>query len=58
LYVSDRLAPAGGDHVPSIELSVGTIDYDDSGGDGPVVVLLHGNGVAWVATKKSSLRSS
>jgi len=28
--------------VPSIELSVGTIDYDDSGGDGPVVVLLHG----------------
>jgi pimeloyl-ACP methyl ester carboxylesterase len=25
-----------------IELSAGTIDYEDTGGDGPVVVLLHG----------------
>ncbi len=25
-----------------IELSAGTIDYEDSGGDGPVIVLLHG----------------
>jgi pimeloyl-ACP methyl ester carboxylesterase len=28
--------------VPEIELSAGTIDYEDTGGDGPVVVLLHG----------------
>ncbi|HET6298508.1 MAG TPA: alpha/beta hydrolase [Kribbella sp.] len=26
----------------TIDLSAGTIDYEDSGGDGPVVVLLHG----------------
>jgi pimeloyl-ACP methyl ester carboxylesterase len=26
----------------SIELSVGTIDYEDTGGDGPVLMLLHG----------------
>ncbi|SHN00561.1 alpha/beta fold hydrolase [Actinacidiphila paucisporea] len=26
----------------AIELSAGTIDYQDTGGDGPVVVLLHG----------------
>lgn len=26
----------------TIELSAGTIDYQDTGGDGPVVVLLHG----------------
>jgi pimeloyl-ACP methyl ester carboxylesterase len=25
-----------------IELSVGTIEYEDTGGDGPVIVLLHG----------------
>ncbi len=25
-----------------IELSAGTIEYEDTGGDGPVVVLLHG----------------
>jgi len=25
-----------------VELSTGTIDYEDTGGDGPVVVLLHG----------------
>jgi pimeloyl-ACP methyl ester carboxylesterase len=28
--------------VPELELSAGTIDYQDTGGDGPVVVLLHG----------------
>src|SRR3954462_10809723 len=28
--------------VPEIELSAGPIDYEDTGGDGPVVVLLHG----------------
>jgi pimeloyl-ACP methyl ester carboxylesterase len=28
--------------VKSIELSAGTIEYEDTGGDGPVVVLLHG----------------
>ncbi|MFJ5674622.1 alpha/beta fold hydrolase [Streptomyces sp. NPDC093097] len=28
--------------MPEIELSAGTIDYEDTGGDGPVVVLAHG----------------
>jgi pimeloyl-ACP methyl ester carboxylesterase len=28
--------------MPEIELSAGTIDYEDTGGDGPVLVLLHG----------------
>lgn len=28
--------------MPSVELSAGTIEYDDSGGDGPVVVLCGG----------------
>ena len=28
--------------MPQIELSAGTIDYADTGGDGPVVVMLHG----------------
>jgi pimeloyl-ACP methyl ester carboxylesterase len=28
--------------MPEIELSAGTIAYEDTGGDGPVVVLLHG----------------
>jgi pimeloyl-ACP methyl ester carboxylesterase len=28
--------------VPSIELSTGTVDYTDTGGTGPVVLLLHG----------------
>ena len=33
-----------------IELSAGTIEYEDTGGDGPIVVLLHGvamNGSLW-----------
>jgi pimeloyl-ACP methyl ester carboxylesterase len=28
--------------MPAVELSRGTIDYEDTGGDGPVIVLLHG----------------
>jgi hypothetical protein len=27
--------------MSQVELSAGTIDYQDAGGDGPVVVLLH-----------------
>ncbi|ANP51346.1 pimeloyl-ACP methyl ester carboxylesterase [Streptomyces griseochromogenes] len=30
--------------MPQIELSAGTIDYEDTGGDGPTVVLVHGLG--------------
>ena len=36
--------------MQEIELSAGTIDYEDTGGDGPVLVLLHGvamNGSLW-----------
>jgi pimeloyl-ACP methyl ester carboxylesterase len=36
--------------VPEIELSAGTIEYEDTGGDGPVVVPIHGvamNGSLW-----------
>ncbi|MER7062395.1 alpha/beta fold hydrolase [Streptomyces albidoflavus] len=28
--------------MPQLELSAGVVDYEDTGGDGPVVVLLHG----------------
>ena len=28
--------------MTEIELSAGTIDYLDTGGDGPVIMLLHG----------------
>ncbi|MFI8091900.1 alpha/beta fold hydrolase [Streptomyces sp. NPDC086080] len=28
--------------MPEIELSAGTVEYEDTGGDGPVLVLLHG----------------
>ncbi|OSC63990.1 alpha/beta hydrolase [Streptomyces sp. 4F] len=28
--------------MPDVELTAGTIEYEDTGGDGPVVVLLHG----------------
>lgn len=36
--------------MPEVELSIGTIEYEDTGGDGPAVVLLHGlaqNGSVW-----------
>src|SRR3954449_10121621 len=33
---------SGGGAMPEIELGAGTIEYEDTGGDGPVVVLLHG----------------
>ena len=36
--------------MPEIELGAGTIEYEDTGGDGPVVVLLHGlamDGTVW-----------
>jgi pimeloyl-ACP methyl ester carboxylesterase len=28
--------------MQSLELAAGVIEYDDTGGDGPVLVLLHG----------------
>jgi hypothetical protein len=28
--------------MPEVDLSAGTIDYQDTGGNGPAVVLLHG----------------
>jgi pimeloyl-ACP methyl ester carboxylesterase len=28
--------------MPEVELSSGTVDYEDTGGDGPVIVLVHG----------------
>lgn len=36
--------------MPEIELSVGTVGYEDTGGSGPVIVLLHGllmDGTQW-----------
>jgi len=36
--------------MPDVELSAGTIKYEDTGGSGPVVVLLHGlamDGSVW-----------
>lgn len=48
--------------MPEVELSGGTIEYRDSGGDGPVVVFLHGltmNGSTWrhvVATLRADYR--
>jgi len=36
--------------MPEVELSAGTVEYTDTGGDGPVVVLLHGllmDGTLW-----------
>ena len=48
--------------MPEVELSAGTIEYDDTGGSGPVVVLLHGllmDGSQWrhvVADLRSDYR--
>ncbi len=36
--------------MPQVELSAGMIEYDDTGGTGPVVVLVHGllmDGAQW-----------
>ena len=36
--------------MPEVELSAGTIEYEDTGGSGPVVVFLHGlimDGSVW-----------
>jgi pimeloyl-ACP methyl ester carboxylesterase len=36
--------------MPEVELAAGTIEYEDTGGGGPVVVLLHGlamDGSVW-----------
>ena len=36
--------------MPRVELTVGAVEYEDSGADGPVVVLLHGlvmDGTVW-----------
>jgi pimeloyl-ACP methyl ester carboxylesterase len=40
VHLLDRVRAAGG-HVKTIELSAGTIEYEDTG-EGPTVVLLHG----------------
>jgi pimeloyl-ACP methyl ester carboxylesterase len=48
--------------MPELELSAGTIDYEDTGGDGPVIVLVHGlmmDGSLWrnvVAELRSDYR--
>lgn len=31
--------------MPEVELSAGTIEYEDTGGGGPTIVLLHGVGM-------------
>ncbi len=31
--------------MPEVELSAGTVEYEDTGGNGPVLVLLHGVGM-------------
>lgn len=36
--------------MPEIELSAGVVEYQDTGGDGPVLVFLHGllmDGTVW-----------
>ena len=38
----DQARSQVGEGMKQIELSVGTIEYEDTGGDGPVLVLLHG----------------
>jgi pimeloyl-ACP methyl ester carboxylesterase len=48
--------------MPEVEVSAGVIEYDDTGGSGPVVVLLHGllmHGSLWrhvVADLRTSYR--
>ena len=38
----DQARSQVGEGMKQIELSAGTIEYEDTGGDGPVLVLLHG----------------
>jgi pimeloyl-ACP methyl ester carboxylesterase len=36
--------------MPEVDLAAGTLDYEDTGGDGPIIVLLHGllmDGAQW-----------
>ena len=36
--------------MPEVDLTAGTLDYEDTGGDGPIIVLLHGllmDGAQW-----------
>src|SRR5258708_35780784 len=40
--VNGAIESRGGRWLPELELSAGTIDYEDTGGGGPAVVLLHG----------------
>src|SRR5258708_17261855 len=48
--------------MPEIELSAGVIDYEDTGGEGPVLVFLHGTlmdgtvGRMWVADLRDDYR--
>ena len=48
--------------MPEVELAAGTIEYEDTGGDGPVIVMLHGlimDGSLWrhvVAELRSDYR--
>ena len=42
--------------MTEIELSAGTIEYEDTGGDGPVIVLLHGllmDGSLWAGVRRA-----
>ena len=42
--------------MPDVELAAGTISYDDTGGDGPVVVLRHGLAIGQIARAPGHLR--
>src|SRR5713101_8732452 len=49
LFRDERVTRSGG-AMPTVELSAGPIDYEDTGGDGPVLVFLHGltmDGSVW-----------
>ena len=39
---ADQATPATSETAQAIELTAGVIDYQDTGGDGPAVLLLHG----------------
>jgi hypothetical protein len=43
MITSSRKKEYGGDEtMQEIELSAGIIEYEDTGGSGPIIVLLHG----------------